>query len=152
MDNLIEFLTSSNAIIIYITCFVLCMGVFISYYLKKNSNKRRQKQNTKELENIVANEKEEKIKQLEIDISNKETDINEGMELFKDRLRAMYVSGNDSLASALVGATDFYDMLSKIELISQVAKHDDELIDSLMTQLQQFEEAQAQLDIDRFHN
>ncbi len=43
MDNLIEFLTSSNAIIIYITCFVLCMGVFISYYLKKNSNKRRQK-------------------------------------------------------------------------------------------------------------
>ena len=61
MDNLIEFLTSSNAIIIYITCFVLCMGVFISYYLKKNSNKRRQKQNTKELENIVANEKEEKI-------------------------------------------------------------------------------------------
>ena len=45
MDNLIEFLTSSNAIIIYITCFVLCMGVFISYYLKKNSNKRRQKQN-----------------------------------------------------------------------------------------------------------
>ena len=35
MDNLIEFLTSSNAIIIYITCFVLCMGVFISYYLKR---------------------------------------------------------------------------------------------------------------------
>ena len=102
--------------------------------------------------NNKINEKEEKIKQLEIDISNKETDINEGMELFKDRLRAMYVSGNDSLASALVGATDFYDMLSKIELISQVAKHDDELIDSLMTQLQQFEEAQAQLDIDRFHN
>ena len=61
----------------------------------------------------------------------------------------MYVSGNDSLASALVGATDFYDMLSKIELISQVAKHDDELIDSLMTQLQQFEEAQAQLDIEK---
>ena len=29
--------------------------------MKKNSNKRRQKQNTKELENIVANEKEEKI-------------------------------------------------------------------------------------------
>lgn len=95
------------------------------------------------------NEKEKKIKQLEEDISNKENDINEGMELFKDRLRAMYVSGNDSLASALVGATDFYDMLSKIELISQVAKHDDELIDSLMTQLQQFEEAQAQLDIEK---
>ncbi len=94
-------------------------------------------------------EKEKKISQLESDIAKKQTDINEGLELFKERLRAMYISGNDSLASALVGATDFYDMLSKLELISQVAKHDNELIDSLKTQLQQFEEAQAQLDIEK---
>lgn len=105
--------------------------------------------------NIIINElndkikeKENKIAQLEMDISKKEKDIEEGLELFKDRLRAMYISGNDSLASALVGATDFYDMLSKIELISQVAKHDDELIDSLNTQLSQYKEAQAQLDIE----
>ena len=61
----------------------------------------------------------------------------------------MYISGNDSLASALVGATDFYDMLSKIEIISQVSKHDNELVNSLMTQLEQFEEAQTQLDIEK---
>jgi len=99
--------------------------------------------------NDKISEKEEKIGQLETDIDNKQKDIEQGMEQFKDRLRAMYVSGNDSLASALVGATDFYDMLSKIELISQVAKHDDELIGSLMTQLEQFEEAQTQLDIEK---
>ena len=80
MDNLIEFLTSSNAIIIYITCFVLCMGVFISYYLKKNSNKRRQKQNTKELENIVANEKEEKI-----------LEIIENIKMYETFLKKIYV-------------------------------------------------------------
>lgn len=106
--------------------------------------------------NIIINdlnnkieEKEEKISQLEKDIAQKQVDIDEGLEVFKARIRAMYVSGNDSLASALVGATDFYDMLSKIEFISQVAKHDDELINSLTTQLEQFEEAQAQLDIEK---
>ena len=82
-------------------------------------------------------------------MENKQDDIDIGLEEFKSRLRAMYVSGNDSLASALVGATDFYDMLSKIELISQVSKHDNELVKSLMTQLEQFEEAQTQLDIEK---
>lgn len=99
--------------------------------------------------NAKIDEKEEKIAQLEIDIVNKQEDIDEGLEQFKSRLRAMYVSGNDSLASALVGATDFYDMLSKIEFISQVSKHDNELVNSLMTQLEQFEEAQTQLDIEK---
>lgn len=40
-------------------------------------------------------------------------------------------------------------MLSKIEIISQVSKHDNELDNSLMTQLEQFEEAQTQLDIEK---
>lgn len=94
-------------------------------------------------------EKEQKISDLEVDIDNKQDDIDEGLEQFKDRLLAMYVNGNDSLASALVGSTDFYDMLSRIELISSVAKHDDDLINSLKTQLEQFEEAKAQLAIER---
>ena len=97
--------------------------------------------------NLKIDDTEKKIAQLEIDIDNKQKDIDVGMEEFKERLRAMYVSGNDSLASALVGSTDFYDMLSKMELISQVAKRDDELITSLKTQLEQFAEAQTQLDI-----
>ncbi len=114
-----------------------------------------QTQNIQNVNDIINNlnkkieEKEDKIDQLEDDIATKQKDIEAGLELFKDRLRAMYISGNDSLASALVGSTDFYDMLSKIELISQVAKHDNELVDSLKTQLQQFEEAQAQLDIEK---
>ena len=48
-------------------------------------------------------EKEKKISDLEVDIDNKQDDIDEGLEQFKDRLLAMYVNGNDSLASALVG-------------------------------------------------
>ncbi|MGN0613753.1 MAG: murein hydrolase activator EnvC family protein [Porcipelethomonas sp.] len=94
---------------------------------------------------IKISETEKKIGQLEVDIDNKKEDIDIGLEQFKDRLFAMYVSGNDSLASALVGATDFYDMLSKMEFISQVSKHDNELVNSLKTQLEQYEEAKIQL-------
>ncbi len=99
--------------------------------------------------NIKIDDAEEKIEKLEIDIENKQKDVDEGLEQFKERLRAMYVSGNDSLASALVGATDFYDMLSRMELISQVAKHDDELVTTLQLQLEQLEEAQTLLAVEK---
>lgn len=90
-------------------------------------------------------QKETDIDALEEDIANQQTDIDDGLEQFKKRLRAMYISGNDSLASALVGSTDFYDVLSKMDLISRVAKHDDALIDRLMEQLKQFEASQLEL-------
>lgn len=89
---------------------------------------------------------ETKISDLEKDIEQKEKDIDVGLEHFKERLLAMYVSGNDSLASALVGSTDFFDMLSKVELISQVSKYDNDLVTSLQTQLEQYEESKILLD------
>ncbi len=78
------------------------------------------------------------IEELEATIAQQEIDIEEGLEQFKLRLRAMYVNGNDSLASALVGATDFYDLLSKYELISCVARHDDELVNNLKDELESY--------------
>ena len=80
------------------------------------------------------------IFQMENTISQQEVEIEKGMKEFKLRLRAMYVNGNDSLASALVGATDFYDFLSRYKLISCVAKHDDELVTNLRDQLKSYHE------------
>ena len=81
----------------------------------------------------------EDIGVLEATIAQQEIDIEKGLEQFKLRLRAMYVNGNDSLASALVGSTDFYDLLSKYELISCIARHDDELVNNLKDQLASYE-------------
>ncbi len=95
-----------------------------------------------ELETIKENiyNTEQEIDDLEVTIAAQEVSIEEGLEQFKARLRAMYVSGSDSLASALVGATDFYDLLSKYELISCVARHDDELVTSLKEELEAYNE------------
>ena len=80
------------------------------------------------------------IAQMEVTIDQQEQDIDKGLEEFKLRLRAMYINGNDSLASALVGATDFYDLLSKYELISCIARHDDELVNNLRDELVAYNE------------
>ena len=95
-----------------------------------------------EVEGIQANlaQLSEEIASLETTIAQQEQHIDKGLREFKLRLRAMYVSGNDSLASALVGATDFYDLLSKYELISCVARHDDELVSELKGELDAYHE------------
>ncbi|MBQ4466332.1 MAG: peptidoglycan DD-metalloendopeptidase family protein [Oscillospiraceae bacterium] len=93
-----------------------------------------------ELENIKAAlaQSDVEIAAMENTIDRQEEDIDKGLKEFKLRLRAMYVNGNDSLASALVGATDFYDLLSKYELISCVARHDDELVNGLKDELEEY--------------
>lgn len=95
-----------------------------------------------ELDTIKANlvQFDVEIADMELTIERQKQDIDKGLEEFKLRLRAMYVNGNDSLASALVGATDFYDLLSKYELISCVARHDDELVNGLKEELKAYNE------------
>ena len=88
--------------------------------------------------NMQIEDKQIEIINLEEEIGLQEVKIAEGLEKFKLRIRAMYISGNDSLASALVGATDFYDMLTKVELMSRVAKYDDELIEALVAELNEY--------------
>ena len=99
---------------------------------------------SEELDRIAKSidETTQQISQAEDDIKVMEADIAIGLDEFKMRLRAMYVQGNDSLASALVGATDFYDLLSKYELMSRVANHDNELVNDLKDKLETCNEQQ----------
>lgn len=71
------------------------------------------------------------IDDLKVKITAKEAEIDEGIEYFKKRLRAMYMNGSDSLASILVGSTDFYDILARTELMENMSRHDNEMIDDL---------------------
>lgn len=85
------------------------------------------------------------INELQFQIDEQQAEVDEGLETFKARIRALYVYGNDSLLSALVGATDFYDVLTKADLIQRIAKHDDQLIETLRRQIQELDEKQTEL-------
>ena len=106
---------------------------------------------SQELDRIAQSidETTQAISQAEDDIKVMEADIAIGLDEFKMRLRAMYVQGNDSLASALVGATDFYDLLSKYELMSRVANHDNQLVNDLKDKLETCNAKKAELETEK---
>lgn len=81
----------------------------------------------------------EEISGLEEDIAAKEDELDVGIEQFRQRLRALYMAGNDSLASVIAGSNDFYDMLARMEFVERVSKHDNDLIESLNTQVAELE-------------
>lgn len=94
----------------------------------------------------IINDLNTKIDALNIDIADTQTRLDEkqqeiiqGVQDFKARLKAMYLSGNDSYASILVGSTDFFDFLMKVDLIKNVAKYDDKTISDLITLKNNFE-------------
>lgn len=92
----------------------------------------------KELEGKIK-ELSDSIAQKELQISNKKKEIETGVDEFKQRIRAMYVAGSESYTDILIGASDFYDMLMKIELVKRVADHDNDMIDNLVDLKKQFE-------------
>lgn len=75
------------------------------------------------------------IDTLSASIEERQADIDEGIEQFRLRLRAMYIAGNDSYASVLAGAADFYDILARMELIERVSRHDNDMIEDLKSQI-----------------
>ncbi len=99
---------------------------------------------------------EEKISllQAEIEISEKniadlEETIEQNYQLFLQRVRASYMYGDIQPMSVVLGADDYYDSLVAAKTIESVAKHDNELIESLHHDKQEVEDIKAQQEEDK---
>lgn len=79
-------------------------------------------------------------------VDAKKAEIDTGIDNFKKRLRAMYIAGNDSYTSIILGAEDFYDILMKVELVKRVADHDNKIIDRLIVVKNEYEAAKKKLE------
>lgn len=91
--------------------------------------------------------------QLEIEIAEnqrkldkQQKDIESGVANFKKRLRAMYLSGDNTYSSVLFESGDFYDMLMRMELIKRVAKHDNKVISDLIAVKNEYEQTKSELE------
>lgn len=84
-----------------------------------------------------------------VEISEKQTDIDENYELYKKRMRAMYMAGESSAISLVLGAGDFSDFLMRTEMVRATAEHDKALLDTLRSDREQLEAAKAQLESDK---
>ncbi len=113
-------------------------------YLEEYDNKMKlQEEQVAVVEEQIALYEEE-IAQLEADIESREADVEESVEKFKQRLRTLYMSGNDSMAEVLTGSSSFYDMLSRLEFTERISRQDNELIDSINEKIAELEESKAE--------
>ena len=81
------------------------------------------------------------IEGLELDISARQA----GILVYEKQLRVMYISGEDSYASVLAGASNFFDMLMKMELVKRVADSNNEFIGQLISIKDSYEQNKADL-------
>ncbi|MBP0970573.1 MAG: hypothetical protein J5753_00905, partial [Oscillospiraceae bacterium] len=88
---------------------------------------------------------EQQISVLEEQIEKQKKQVDKDRELFKKRIRAMYVHGNDGILSALVGATSFYDVLSRVDIVKRISKHDNEIIDRLRDEIRDLTKSEQDL-------
>ncbi len=102
----------------------------------------------KSLDKVQANidKLNEQIDETQKTIDQKQAEIETDIANFKTRLRSMYVAGDDSYISILLGSKDFYDALMKAELVKRVAAHDDQAIDNLVEKKNELEEAKKALE------
>lgn len=87
----------------------------------------------RELDNINAQADaiEADIAELTQRISDKKAEIDENTQLFRERVRAMYIAGNTSYAEVIAGSDSFYDVLARVEMVKRVSAHDKDMIDDL---------------------
>ncbi|MBR2304374.1 MAG: peptidoglycan DD-metalloendopeptidase family protein [Ruminococcus sp.] len=90
-----------------------------------------------------------KIKEQEKKIDDQQKAIETKVETFKERLCAMYVSGNEQLATILVGTASFYDMLSRVEMVNRIAANDEKLIDDILDEISKMEQYKADLEAEK---
>ncbi|MBE6788101.1 MAG: hypothetical protein E7539_00360 [Ruminococcaceae bacterium] len=64
-------------------------------------------------------------------LKDKEAEISENDELFKARLRAMYVSGETSVWEVIFGSASFSDFLVNTEYMKRLAENDNKLLSQL---------------------
>lgn len=86
-------------------------------------------------------------KQTAIDAANAEIEAN--MDVLRQRIKTIYISGDVSSLEIILGAKDFSDFLDKIQLVEYVSNHDEELINGIKEQLDTISEEKAELEADK---
>lgn len=71
--------------------------------------------------------------------------FNTQLNIFKARLRAMYMTGNTSYLTMLLSADDFADYLYKSKLVESVSAKDKELLDSMQKEYKKISSARNSL-------
>ena len=86
---------------------------------------------------------------MEDKIAGKQAAIDESMDLLKERVRALYVTGDASTIAVILNSRNLMDLTEKTQFLKAVTRHDQELIDTLNTQMKDIEDELAKINADK---
>lgn len=125
--------------------------------LKSNKNEKIQYKNalTEQVNNIQSqidnlnsqiSSLNTNIKNEESKIADKQKDINANYDKLKDRMRAVYLTGEASNIEIILNAKNIMDLSDKTELVRSITKHDTELINTLKDELKSIQSAKEDIE------
>ncbi len=117
--------------------------------LAEKKNLDKQVSNTQQQINLLTeriNLLNSTIEEKEQEIIDKQSDIDENYDLFKQRMRAMYMTDKSTTIGLLLGAESFSEFLTRSEMVSSIAEHDQELLDQLIQDKKDIEEAKKAIE------
>lgn len=107
-----------------------------------------------ELEKLNSDIKKanDNIEFLDYSIDERQKEIEKSIELFKKRLCAMYISGNnDSIVSVLLGSASFYDMMTRVKVVNNMAEYDEKLINDILGDIDSLEKDRKDLETEKLN-
>lgn len=108
-----------------------------------------------EISNLIVNidetnnkigQTEKSIKNATTNIKNTEKDMVEEEELFRQRMRSMYMNGMDTYVEVLLNSDGFSELVSRLENIKQIINYDKELMKELNDKKATIEKEKATLE------
>lgn len=86
------------------------------------------------------------IEFLDYSIIERQKQIDKSIELFKKRLCTMYMTGNnDNMISVLLGSVSFYDMMTRVKVVNNMAEYDEKLINTILGDISNLEKDRKDL-------
>lgn len=85
----------------------------------------------------------------EKELESAEQQINENLELSKNRIRSAYEQGDASMLEIIAQSKNIYDLISKVEIVSRITQKDNELIESIRINKAIIEEKRAEIKSDK---
>ena len=105
---------------------------------------------------IQIEAKEQEIEKKKKDIENLEAENEKNLEEFGEMLHALYITENTDMFSVLAESSDIYDLLVRTEMMLNITKQNNELMEELQASLAKAEEMLKQLqqdseDLNNYH-
>lgn len=96
--------------------------------------------------NSQITETEKSITETEAQIATQEEKISETRQVLGERIRAMYMAGNVSSVELILEADSFENLLTRLELVAQISKHDNAIIEELKDAISKLEKMKSELE------